>query len=77
MPYTEPHHLIPMKAQKDFEVSLDVENNIVSLCSHCHNLIHYGKDVETVLHKLYEEREALLCEAGIVISFEELLKYYI
>ncbi len=76
LPYTEPHHLIPMKAQKDFKFSLDVENNIVSLCSHCHNLIHYGKGVETVLHKLYEKRETLLCEAGLVISFEELLKYY-
>ncbi len=76
LPYTEPHHLVPMKAQKDFNVSLDVENNIVSLCSYCHNLIHYGQGVETILYKLYEERKELLNKAGIDISFVKLLKYY-
>jgi 5-methylcytosine-specific restriction protein A len=43
--YTEAHHLIPMEYQKDFSpVSLDVPANIVSLCSNCHNEIHYGTD---------------------------------
>lgn len=76
MPYTEPHHLVPMRAQKDFSVSLDVENNIVSLCSNCHNLIHYGKGAEILLKKIYNEREQLLQRAGIVITFEELMNYY-
>lgn len=40
--YTEPHHLIPMAYSDKFKVSLDVEANIVSLCSTCHNHIHYG-----------------------------------
>lgn len=76
LPYTEPHHLIPMNAQKDFSISLDVENNIVSLCSHCHNLIHYGKDAKIILNKLYDERVEVLHKAGIIISFENLMKYY-
>ena len=76
MPYTEPHHLVPMRAQKDFSVSLDVENNIVSLCSNCHNLIHYGKGAENLLKKIYNERKQLLQRAGIVITFEELMNYY-
>lgn len=76
LPYTEPHHLVPMKAQKDFNVSLDVENNIISLCSHCHNLIHYGKDAERIIKKLYDDRIAELGEAGINVSFEQLLNYY-
>lgn len=76
MPYTEPHHLVPMRAQKDFSVSLDVENNIVSLCSNCHNLIHYGKGAEILLKKIYNEREQLLQQAGIVITFEDLMNYY-
>lgn len=74
--YTEPHHLVPMKYSEQFEVSLDVEENIVSLCSHCHNLIHYGKDAKEVLHKLYNERKSALEKVGIIISFEELLKMY-
>ena len=44
--YTEPHHLVPIKFQSRFCVSLDVENNIVSLCSNCHNRIHYGADAD-------------------------------
>ncbi len=76
LPYTEPHHLVPMKAQKDFEVSLDVENNIVSLCSHCHNLLHYGQDSEETLRLLYEQKKELLELAGIIISFEKLKEYY-
>lgn len=67
---------MPMSAQKDFSVSLDVENNIVSLCSNCHNLLHYGTDFEPVLKKLYDERKSELEKAGIRISFEELMKYY-
>lgn len=41
--YTEPHHLIPMPCSDQFDVSLDIEENIVSLCSNYHNEIHYGK----------------------------------
>lgn len=61
--YTEPHHLIPMAFSDEFDVSLDVEENIVSLCSNCHNQIHYGKDADVLLRKLYEERkdELLYC----------------
>lgn len=76
LPYTEPHHLVPMKAQKDFNVSLDVENNIVSLCSNCHNLIHYGKDAEIIIKELYDARLTELNNAGIIITLAELLKYY-
>lgn len=76
LPYTEPHHLIPMSAQKDFSISLDVENNIVSLCSNCHNLLHYGAENTVLLKKLYDNRKEELEKAGISISFDDLLKYY-
>lgn len=74
--YTEPHHLVPMAFSDDFDVSLDVEENIVSLCSTCHNQIHYGKDGDLLLKQLFEERNTLLKSVGINISFEELLKKY-
>lgn len=76
--YTEPHHLVPLFAQKDFpKVNLDREQNIVSLCSHCHNLLHYGADIDDVLYKLYKERKDLLQLVGIEISYEDLRKYYL
>lgn len=76
--YTEPHHLIPLFAQIDFpNVNLDREQNIVSLCSYCHNLLHYGADIDEVLYKLYLSRKELLKLIGIDISYEELKKYYL
>lgn len=83
--YTEPHHLIPISKYKDFEYvvgkyrDLDVEENIVSLCSHCHNLLHYGRpeDKEPILRKLFADRQAALMAAGLELkSFEDLMKYY-
>ncbi|WP_033167123.1 HNH endonuclease [Clostridium sp. KNHs205] len=75
--YTEPHHLIPLSAYRDFPgIDLDREQNIVSLCSNCHNLLHYGSAYKDVLHDLYQQRKELLEEIGITISFEQLLSYY-
>ncbi len=75
-PYTEPHHLVPMSAQKDFNVSLDVENNVVSLCSNCHNQVHYGVDIDSILEPLYNQRRESLKLVGIDISYDQLKKYY-
>jgi 5-methylcytosine-specific restriction protein A len=58
---------------------LDVEENIVSLCSHCRNLLHYGRpvDKEPVLKKLFTDRQAALLAAGLDLgAFEDLMKYY-
>lgn len=74
--YTEPHHLVPISRSGEFEVCLDREQNIVSLCSNCHNQIHYGKGAEELLKQLYEQRKELLEEVGIKISLEELLEMY-
>jgi len=76
--YTEPHHLIPLKAHKNFEYSLDVEENICSLCSDCHNCLHYGINEECcpILEKLYEERKFHLANVGLEITLDELKEYY-
>jgi 5-methylcytosine-specific restriction protein A len=74
--YVEPHHLVPMKYSDDFDVSLDVPANIVSLCSNCHNEIHYGRDYEQLVEKLYEKRKGLLQKAGINITLEQLKRMY-
>lgn len=74
--YTEPHHLVPLTYYGNFEVSLDVEENIVSLCCNCHKQIHLGQDFEVMLEKLYNERKDLLKKAGIDLSLDELIKLY-
>lgn len=76
-PYMEPHHLVPMSAQDDFrDASLDVTENIVSLCSNCHNEIHYGINRKELVIKLFKERKELLEKAGINIELDRLLEYY-
>ena len=75
-PYVEPHHLVPMAFQDDFDVSLDREQNIVTLCSNCHRKIHYGLDKEKVLRTLYKERKSALEDIGIEITVEELIQMY-
>lgn len=76
LPYTEAHHLIPMAFQNEFDYSLDIEENIVSLCSHCHNEIHYGKNSKELITSLYNLRINLLKSKKIDISLQKLLSYY-
>jgi len=74
--YTEPHHLIPMEFQDQFEHSIDVVANIVSLCSNCHNHIHYGEGSTELIMKLLQNRKKDLALSGIDISLEDLLNLY-
>ena len=76
IPYTEAHHLIPMAFQDDFDYSIDIEENIVSLCSNCHNEIHYGINSKVLITQLYKQRKNLLKSKGINITLEKLLSYY-
>lgn len=75
--YTEPHHLVPLYASNEFpNVDLDREQNVVSLCSECHNWLHYGADIDEVLRPLYDKRHEFLKSIGIDISYEKLKSFY-
>lgn len=74
--YTEPHHLIPMAYQDQFDMSLDVEENIVSLCCTCHKEIHYGEYSNLIVEKLFKKRKESLKSAGIDVDLEQLLNLY-
>ncbi len=76
MPYTEVHHLIPLAYHYKFDKSLDIPENITSLCSNCHNEIHYGQDANKLITKLFNKREEKLRKAGIVVSLNELIEMY-
>jgi hypothetical protein len=75
-PYLESHHLIPLSKQNDFQYSLDVEANIISLCSNCHNEIHYGQNHKELIEFLYFKRFQRLEKTGLKISLATLIHYY-
>ena len=77
--YMEAHHIIPMKAQSDFKINIDREENILSLCPNCHRKVHLAKenDKKDLLEHVYKEKINYLTKAKIYISFEDLYeKYY-
>lgn len=76
--YTEPHHLIPICKYREFPYSLDVLENMTSLCSHCHNLLHYGRfeDKKSILTRLYNDRKTALDTCGLTLTLDQLLSYY-
>lgn len=76
LPYMEAHHLIPLAYQDEFEFSLDVEANVVSLCSHCHNEFHYGQDANINLLSLLKLRKKELMDCGIIIEDSLILEFY-
>lgn len=75
-PYMEAHHLIPMEFQNEFVDSLDRAENVICLCSNCHNEIHYGIDSGKIIRKLFRQRKNGLTEAGIDITLDKLLNMY-
>lgn len=74
--YTEAHHLIPLQYQNNFDFSLDVEANVVSLCPNCHCMLHYGQDKSDLLRRLYDNRIERLKNCNLDIRFEDLLLMY-
>ena len=74
--YLEPHHLIPLAYSDQFENSLDIEENIVALCSNCHNEIHYGINSKDIITALFQKRKSLLEKVGIIIDLQSLLEMY-
>ena len=76
--YVEAHHLIPMEFQDLFSNSIDVEANVVSLCSICHDQIHHGRmaDKRMIITDLFNKRATRLSNAGISISLQQLISFY-
>lgn len=74
--YTEAHHLIPLRFQKDFQYNLDVPANMISLCSNCHNNLHYGADIKELLDKLYLMKKEELKKYKIDCGIDKLYEYY-
>lgn len=76
--YVEAHHLIPVNFGDEFQYSLDIGSNIISLCPNCHRKIHNSipEERNIMIEKLYNERKDRLKEQGIEITLEELKSKY-
>lgn len=76
--YVEAHHLIPIYATDEFEKSIDVEANVVSLCPNCHRKLHHAEflEVKPLLEKLYLKLKNDLETCEIGLTFEHLISYY-
>lgn len=76
--YVEAHHLIPVNFEDNFEYSLDIGSNIVSLCPNCHRKIHNAipEERNIMIEKFYNERKDHLKEQGIEITLEDLKNKY-
>ncbi|MFD2133776.1 MrcB family domain-containing protein [Pseudogracilibacillus auburnensis] len=66
--YVEAHHLIPINRQDDFEYSIDVPGNIISLCPNCHREVHHAitKNKKEIITSLYHKRSPLLEDFGLL-----------
>lgn len=77
--YMEGHHFIPMSQQSKFNYSLDVPENIISLCPTCHRALHHGdaKTIIPMLEKLWSVRKQKLIKRKIQIKFSDIKDVYI
>lgn len=76
--YLEIHHLVPMKYQGEFNVSLDKTKQLLALCPTCHRQIHLGtdKDKKKMIEALFYSHYDKLQEVGISIEVKKLLGMY-
>ena len=77
--YVEAHHLIPISFSEEFNFSLDVEANIVSLCPNCHRKIHRGleHEIKELIEILYFRRINQLNKCGLPIGMQQLYLWYL
>ena len=76
--YVEAHHLIPFSKRKEFDISIDIVQNLIALCPNCHRKIHLATDIEKkeILNKLFDKRNNLLKKEHIDIDIQKLYNFY-
>lgn len=72
------HHFVPREFSNEFEKSIEVIENYISLCPRCHAMIHSAEDRERrpLIHFIYSQRHQKLKDKGLGVSLEEIEKFY-
>ena len=77
--YLEVHHFIPREFASEFEHSIEILDNYVTLCPCCHRKIHHATDRERkhMIMEIYKQRKNQLEQDGIIIpNTKKLLQFY-
>lgn len=76
--YLEVHHFIPREFSNEFVNSIEVIENYVCLCPHCHRLLHHAIDSEksAAIKKLYDDRIEALKSKGLEINLKTIKRFY-
>lgn len=77
--YVEVHHFIPREFASEFDHTIEILDNYVTLCPCCHRKIHHATDRERrhMILEIYNQRKGLLEKRGIQIpSTKKLLEFY-
>jgi 5-methylcytosine-specific restriction protein A len=77
--YVEAHHLIPLMYSHDFEYSLDVPENIISLCPNCHRAFHHAKSevkIKLITYFYKNRANSLDDKRSITITLDKLKEFY-
>ena len=76
--YLEIHHLVPREFSNEFEKSIEILDNYVPLCPHCHRMLHLATDRErlSALTFLYNARKDALQLKEITVDLDKLKVFY-
>lgn len=77
--YMEVHHFIPREFASEFEHTIEILDNYVTLCPCCHRKIHHAVDRErkSMIMTIYNKRKDLLEQHGLhITSPKQVLKFY-
>ena len=76
--YLEVHHFIPREFSNEFVNSIEVIENYVCLCPHCHRLLHHAIDSEksAAIKKLYDDRIEALKTKGLEVDLKTIKRFY-
>ena len=77
--YVEVHHFIPREFASEFEHTIEILDNYVTLCPCCHRKIHHAIDRERrhMILEIYNQRKDLLEKDGIHIpNKQKLFQFY-
>lgn len=76
--YVEVHHFVPREFRNNFENSVDVLANYITLCPHCHRMIHLATDRERIdiIRYIYSQRKERLKKCGLDVEYDDILNFY-
>ena len=76
--YVEVHHYIPREFANDFDETIEVLENYITLCPNCHRKIHLAVDNERkhMVNVLFSKRYLALKKKHLDVELNTIYEYY-